>query len=88
STRRTKYVAAGSPYQRECEAVIARLDALEASGISADDVAETILAAVRAERPRSLHARGSNARVVFALKRIAPRSLVEAITARKFGIRH
>lgn len=87
SQRRTKYVGDDSPYKAECDTVISRLDALEASGISADDVAATVLEAVQAQEPRSLYARGSNAPLVFALRRIAPRGLVEKITARKFGIR-
>lgn len=87
SQRRTKYVGEASPYRAECDTVIARLDQLEASGTSAEDVAATVVEAISAERPRSLYARGSNAPVVFALRRIAPRGLVEKITARKFGIR-
>ncbi|KQY57784.1 alcohol dehydrogenase [Nocardioides sp. Root140] len=88
SQRRTKYVADDSPYKRECNIVIARLDELEAGGVSAHDVAATLCEAIEAEKPRSLYARGSNAPLVFALRRVAPRGLVETITARKFGIRH
>lgn len=87
SQRRTKYVADDSPYRAECDRVIEVLDRKEASGTSAADVAETIVTAVEAERPRSLYARGSMAPVVFALKRVAPRGVVERITARTFGIR-
>jgi short-subunit dehydrogenase len=87
STRRTKYVADDSPYKSECDSVIARLDEFERSGTSAEEVAVTILSAVQADRPASLYARGSNAPLVFALRRLAPRGVVEAITARKFGVR-
>ncbi|WP_082748622.1 SDR family oxidoreductase [Nocardioides jensenii] len=86
SQRRTKYVAEDSPYKAECDTVIAALDRKEASGISADDVAATVLEAVQAEKPKSLYARGSNAPVVFALRRLAPRGAVERITARAFGL--
>lgn len=85
--RRTKYLADDSPYREECQTVIRILDEKEESGISAVEVAETIVAAVEAEKPKSLYARGSNAPVVFALRRIAPRGVVEAITAKKFGLR-
>lgn len=87
SQRRTKYVADDSPFKAECDTVIGVLDDKEARGTSADDVAETIVAAVEAEEPRSLYARGSNAPVVFALRRIAPRGMVERITSRAFGLR-
>ncbi|MDN5892504.1 MAG: SDR family oxidoreductase [Nocardioides sp.] len=88
SDRRTKYVADDSPYRAECDRVIEILDRKEASGTSADDVAETIMAAIEAAKPKSLYARGSMAPVVFALRRVAPRGVVEKITSRMFGIRH
>lgn len=84
--RRTKYLAEDSPYRDECQTVIGILDEKEESGISATEVAETIVAAIEAEKPRSLYARGSNAPVVFALRRLAPRGMVESITSKKFGL--
>lgn len=87
SQRRTKYVGEDSPYRAECDRVIEILDHKESTGISAEDIAATILTAIEAEKPRSLYARGSRAPVVFALRRIAPRGVVERITARTFGIR-
>lgn len=87
SQRRTKYVADDSPYKAECDTVIGILDRKESTGTPPEDVAATIVSAIEAERPRSLYARGSMAPVVFALRRVAPRSVVERITARMFGIR-
>lgn len=86
SQRRTKYVGVDSVFRTECDRVIARLDRFEAEGISPEAVAETILRATQATRPRSLYARGSGAPLVFALQRLAPRRAVEAVLARRFGL--
>lgn len=86
SERRTKYVGADSPYRSRFERMVAALDRNERSGISAEQVAETIVAAVEAKRPRRLYAVGSNAPLVFALRRIAPREVVEQIVARKHDL--
>ncbi len=86
SERRTKYVADGSPYAEECRQVISVLDQREAEGTSAEEVAETVRTAIEASRPRALYARGSNAPVVFALKRVAPTGLLEKVMSRKFGL--
>ncbi|QIX28370.1 SDR family NAD(P)-dependent oxidoreductase [Nocardioides sp. JQ2195] len=87
SQRRTKYVADDSPFRAECDTVIDVLDAKESRGISAEAVAETIVAAVEEDEPRSLYARGSMAPAVFALRRLAPRGVVERITSRMFGLK-
>jgi short-subunit dehydrogenase len=84
--RRTHYLADGSPYTSEYRTMISHLDANERAGIGADQVARTVLAAIEAERPRPLYAVGSNAPVVFALRRIAPRSFVEKMVARRHGL--
>ena len=86
SQRRTKYIAADSPYRERFETMVRHLDANEARGISAEKVAATIVRAVEADRPRRFYAVGSNAPLVFALRRIAPRGLVERIVARKHGL--
>lgn len=86
SERRTKYVSEGSPYERDFKTVLTALDSNEAEGISAEKVAATVLKAIEAERPKPLYAVGSNAPVVFALKRISPQTLVERIVARKHGL--
>jgi len=86
STRRTKYVGDDSVYRASFEAMISRLDAREAEGITAEKVAATIMKAIDAKRPKPLYAVGSNAPVVFALKRLVPATVVEKIVARQFGV--
>ncbi|MGW0040409.1 SDR family oxidoreductase [Rhodococcus sp. NPDC003348] len=85
--RRTHYLAEGSPYTDDYRTMIEHLDANERSGITADRVAQTVLAAIDADKPKPLYAVGSNAPVVFALRRIAPRGLVEKMIARRHGLR-
>jgi short-subunit dehydrogenase len=85
-TRRTHYLADGSPYTPEYQTMIGKLDANERNGISAATVAATILEAIDAPRPRSLYAVGSRAPMVFALRRIAPRSVVERMVHRRHGL--
>lgn len=84
--RRTHYLVEGSPYTAEYNTMIARLDANEHAGISAAKVAAKILTAIDAERPRSFYAVGSNAPLVFALRRLVPRSVVERMVARRHGL--
>jgi len=86
-TRRTHYLADGSPYASEYHTMIEKLDANERNGISSADVAATIMAAIDAEPPRPLYAVGSNAPLVFTLRRIAPRAMVERMVARRHGLR-
>jgi len=86
SERRTKYIAEDSPYRKRFETMVSALDANERKGIPAEKVAATIVAAIEAERPKRLYAVGSNAPLVFALRRLAPRELVERIVARKHGL--
>lgn len=87
STRRTKYINEDSVYRKGFETMISILDANEATGIPGERVAETILTAIEAEHPKPLYAVGSNAPVVFALKRMFPGAVVEKIVARRFGLR-
>jgi short-subunit dehydrogenase len=84
--RRTHYLVDGSPFSDEYHTMIAKLDANEHSGISATQVAAKIVEAIDAERPKSLYAVGSNAPVVFAMRRIVPRSVVERMVARRHGL--
>jgi short-subunit dehydrogenase len=86
-TRRTHYLADGSPYSSEYHTMIEKLDANERNGISAARVAQTILEAIDAEQPRQLYAVGSNAPLVFALRRVLPRSAVERMVHRRHGLR-
>lgn len=86
SARRTNYVAPDSPHRRDFETMLAALDRNEKSGTSATRVAATIVKAIEAERPKRLYAVGSNAPVVFALRRIAPAGLAEKLTHRRHGL--
>lgn len=87
SGRRTQYIAADSPFVAEYHTMLAALDAHEAAGVPAEAVARTVLRAVEARRPRPLYAVGSNAPVVFPLRRLLPRSTVERVVARRHGLR-
>lgn len=84
--RRTHYLADGSPYTAEYNTMIERLDANERAGISASKVAAKIVEAIDADPPRSFYAVGSNAPLVFALRRLVPRSVVERMVARRHGL--
>lgn len=87
SMRRTKYVADDSVYREGFEAMISALDAAEAVGISAEKVAGVVIRAIEAKRANRLYAVGSNAPIVFALKRLFPAEVTEQVVARKFGVR-
>lgn len=87
SERRTKYVADGSPYADEFATMLAALDRNERSGITAEQVAATVVTAVEAPRPKVRYAVGSNAPMVFALRRVLPLGLAERIVHRKYGLR-
>jgi short-subunit dehydrogenase len=84
--RRTHYLADGSPYTAEYNTMIERLDANERAGISAATVAAKIIEAIDADPPRSFYAVGSNAPLVFALRRVVPRAVVERRVARRHGL--
>ncbi len=86
SQRRSKYVGADSPYRQGHDRVVAALDANEATGVPAEKVAEVIVGAIEADRPKRLYAIGSNAPVVFTFRRLASRELAEKIMARKHRV--
>ncbi|GAA2340878.1 SDR family oxidoreductase [Dactylosporangium salmoneum] len=87
SERRTKYTSATSPHREDFERMLAALDRNEKAGVSADRVAATIVKAVEASRPGPLYAVGSNAALVFPLRRLLPRTLVERATHRRHDLR-
>jgi short-subunit dehydrogenase len=87
SERRTKYVDPESPHRREFETMLTALDRNEKAGISAERVAETIVKAIEANKPRQQYAVGSNAPLVFALRRVAPAALAEKLTHRRHDLR-
>ena len=86
SERRTQYLREDSPFREEYRTMLSALNTNESKGISADRVSETVLRAIEAPTPRPLYAVGSNAPVVFALRRLFPRSLMLRIVARKHGL--
>lgn len=85
-TRRTHYIDDASPYKGEYDTMIEHLDANERAGISADKVAATVLSAIEAAKPRQFYAVGSNAPLVFTLRRLVLREWIEKIVARKHGL--
>ncbi|MEV4138426.1 SDR family oxidoreductase [Dactylosporangium sp. NPDC049742] len=87
SERRTKYVADDSPHRADFERMLAALDRNERKGAPAAQVAATIVKAVEASRPRAFYAVGSNAPVVFPLRRLMPSSLVSKATHRRHDLR-
>ncbi|GIM94031.1 SDR family oxidoreductase [Paractinoplanes toevensis] len=87
SERRTKYISADSPHRREFETMLAALDRNEKAGISAEKVAETIVKAIETERPKQRYAVGSNAPLVFALRRMVPAAVAERLTHRRHDLK-
>ncbi|WP_019201781.1 SDR family oxidoreductase [Tsukamurella sp. 1534] len=85
--RRTKYVAEDSVYRKDFDTMIENLDANEKAGIAPQKVASVIVAAIEAGKPREFYAVGSNAPLVFLLKRLVPVEVVSSIVARKHGLR-
>jgi short-subunit dehydrogenase len=86
SERRTRYLADGSPHRRDFETMLAALDRNERAGVGAGRVAATIVTAIEATRPRQRYAVGSNAPVVFALRRVVPASVAEKLTHRRHDL--
>ncbi|NUS58551.1 MAG: SDR family NAD(P)-dependent oxidoreductase [Streptomycetaceae bacterium] len=87
SERRTQYLADDSPFAEEYHTMLSALNANEAAGVSPDAVAAVVVKAIEAARPKSLYAVGSNAPLVFPLRREQPRGVVEHMTARRHGLR-
>jgi hypothetical protein len=67
--------------------MLAALDRNERTGVPAERVAATIVAAIEAPRPRAHYAVGSNAPIVFPLRRLLPSGLVEKATHRRHDLR-
>ncbi|MFI5910592.1 SDR family oxidoreductase [Dactylosporangium sp. NPDC051541] len=87
SERRTKYTSQSSPHRADFERMLSALDRNEAAGTPADRVAATIVKAIGAARPKALYAVGSNASLVFPLRRLLPGTLVEKATHRRHDLR-
>jgi len=86
SERRTTYIAPDSPHRRDFETMLAALDRNERAGMAPARVAATVVTAIEAPRPKSRYAVGSNAPLVFALRRLMPPALVEKITHRRHDL--
>jgi short-subunit dehydrogenase len=86
SERRTRYTAPDSPHRRDFETMLAALDRNERAGVSAERVAEVILKAIEAPRPKPRYAVGSNAGLVFALRRVLPPTLAEKLVHRRHDL--
>lgn len=86
SGRRTKYINPQSPYGRNFSSAISVLDKKEAQGISAEEVARTVIRVVEDKATRPIYAVGSNASLVFLARRLLPRKMIEAVVARAYGV--
>ncbi|WP_280492638.1 SDR family oxidoreductase [Nocardia asiatica] len=84
--RRTKYLTEGSAHTKDFTTFMAKLDEKQAQGITPEKVAATIVEAIEADRPRPLYAIGSNAPILFTLRRLLPRTLMERVIARAHGL--
>jgi short-subunit dehydrogenase len=84
--RRTRYVNENSDYADGFGKMMAKLDRNIDHGIAPDQVAQTIAKAIEAPRPKPLYAVGSSAPLVFTLRRLAPRTVVESVIARAYGL--
>jgi short-subunit dehydrogenase len=87
SERRTRYTVDGSPHRADFDRMLAALDRNEQAGISAGRVAATIVKVVSAARPKAHYAVGSNAGLVFPLRRLIPAGLAEKATHRRHDLR-
>lgn len=87
SERRMKYIDEGSPHTAEFTKFMAVLDSKMSKGIPPAKVAETIVAAADSDRPKPLYAVGSNAPVMFAVRRILPRTVMERLIAKAHGLK-
>ncbi|WP_433047070.1 SDR family oxidoreductase [Dactylosporangium sp. CS-033363] len=86
SGRRTQYNSETSPHREDFERMLAALNRNESAGTSAERVAATIVKAIEASRPKALYAVGSNAALVFPLKRLVPTAFVEKATHRRHDL--
>ncbi|WP_026918782.1 SDR family oxidoreductase [Gordonia shandongensis] len=85
--RRTIHIGDDSVYRDEYAKVAAATRRNEEKGISAAEMAETIVDAALTVHPKPFYARGNRAPVVFALARLVPRQVVLDLTARIHGLR-
>ncbi|ORL77036.1 SDR family oxidoreductase [Prescottella equi] len=85
--RRTRYIADGSPYTADYTTVSKAMQRNEDRGIRAETVAELVVKAIEADKPKPLYAVGNKAPLVFTVRRLAPRSFTEKMMARFHGLK-
>lgn len=85
--RRTLHIAEDSPYKAEFETVKSTTAENERKGISGESMAQQIVQAALAAKPKPFYARGNRAPVVFFLQRIAPRQIVLDLSSKVHGLR-
>lgn len=85
--RRTRYIADGSPYTGDYTTVSNAIQRNEDRGIEASTVADLVVKAVEADRPKPLYAVGNMAPLVFTMRRLAPRAFTEKMMARFHGLK-
>ncbi|MET9493150.1 SDR family oxidoreductase [Nocardia sp. NPDC006630] len=85
--RRTKYIDEGSAHTAEFTRFMAKMDEKQGQGIAPEKVAATIAGAVEADRPKPLYAVGSNAPLMFAVRRLVPRTVMERLIAASYGLK-
>lgn len=85
-TRRTVHIGDDSPYADEYAIVAETTAENETKGISAEAMAEQIVNAALAEKPKPFYARGNRAPVVFFLRRLVPRQMVLDLSSRVHGL--
>lgn len=85
-TRRTVHIADDSTYADEYAIVATTTAENERKGISAEAMAEQIVSAALAAKPKPFYARGNRAPIVFFLRRLAPRQWVLDLSAKVHGL--
>lgn len=85
--RRTRYIADGSPYTGDYTTVSKAMQRNEDRGIRAETVAELVVKAIEADKPKPLYAVGNKAPLVFTVRRLAPRAFTEKMMARFHGLK-
>ncbi|WP_305782374.1 SDR family oxidoreductase [Symbioplanes lichenis] len=87
SERRVTDIAPGSPHHADYETLLDHMRRIERAGPVPEKIAEVIVRALEADRPRQFYALGSGAPWVFLVQRLIPRSLMAKATNRKFGLK-
>ncbi|MFC9515701.1 SDR family oxidoreductase [Nocardiaceae bacterium NPDC056970] len=85
--RRTRYIGDGSPYTADYTTVSKAMQRNEERGIQASTVAELVVKAIEADKPRPLYAVGNKAPLVFTVRRLVPRAFTEKMMARFHGLK-